>query len=462
VTKKREENIIGDKKERIRHTTPEFLAEKTKYYRDKYKFQIHGINAQAFTDYYNLGVKHSHIPAAGTSYFDSLNTSQQKLVTDICGAGKGGSFDTANPTDQKALKDGIAQALQRSGPTPTDPVDPITKVHREVEALTKLIKDPDRKFANEDIAENLQAKLKAGAEAIELQHKQETTKIIDLFNKAPLAGNIPLQEETLKNLKAAQAEQLTKFKSEIEKSIKVLNNVRNDYYNVEAIESHRQVGDKQMRDAINAAITARVPPGMSYMGPSSISVEGLKLRELREEKDKNNRLFHTFGGRNVKIESKGGKEVYSMDGENRWLSFHNKYFFDRESALSADWTNIALALKADGHKNVTINADCTYEPKALKIARLQFEGACRAGFSPENIKINVNGKTLSKDDIFKGPHQSDLKRCIAAYEKRLAHDNEVVGPPPRGDKTVQAEIDKAVQEEVASKYGAGLGAGLGI
>ncbi len=432
-------DIIGNGYEQYANTNSHVLARITSMYRDKLKLTINGLtHAETFRKYENLNT-----PVAGAA--------APPLTGRICDAdpASGSLFAGLDPVKKDAVRDNVTAAVKPHATTSTQ----LNKIKGEIIALDNLLNA--RKFSNEDIAGYLTTKKKEGIEAIKAQHKMEVEGITNYFDVPNPHGTLTageataLKTEALAKLATEQREQITNFSKDLDKSINTLNNMRTEFFNMEAVESQRLHGDKAMRDAINAkALVGGSGVSMGSNG-RTISIEGIKLSDIKD--GANNRMLHTFGGQNVRItKDKDGKESGFEIDISKWLGFstvHDWYRNEKgRKALTAAFTNTAQALKAMGKEEVTCKATHPDEETAKLIARSLYEGALRGGFDRDKVKLKVNGKDTPPHDLFT---PLELKQIHDRDEMRSKSLKEVIGPDKAADaKAAQTAIDAEVQEIV--------------
>lgn len=440
--------LRGNSYEQYQHTDADVLADITRQYRNNIKLTINGLtHADTFQRYVS----------ANTPVQPALvGPVTQSICHDDASRPAYTNLNLADPANQMRVQTAVTNAIR---PLTAATFNELDKIKKEISALDTLLKAPDRKFSNEDIAANLETKRAKGEAAIKAQHAEEVQKLTTYFDNhahpnhpqgLTAAQLTALKTETLASLKTEQTKQIDDFNADINKSVTTLNNMRVNYYNTEALESQRQFGDKTMRDAINLRASQGQPVVMGSDG-HNISIEGLKLSDIKVN---NQRLLHCFSGRNVRITKNAKGEESGFEFElNRWLGLatvSDLYKGTKATkALTGEFTNVAQALKAEGFENITCKSDHPDEETAKLIARCQYEAALRAGFDKDKVKLKVNGKDVSPESIFSA---SQLKRVHDNYDKKVANDKAVLGPQKAKDSTAeQAAINKAVQTIVEGR-----------
>lgn len=327
----------------------------------------------------------------------------------------------------------------------------------DVKAINTVIRKDPPEFSLAAIADRVQDIRKAATDAIDKQQKAEIQRVTALFD-GPMADKIKLSmginDEQLATLKTDTLSTLGKKhkdeKTALDKSIAD-----------EETKLHKLAQTE--RDRIS--FLASLYENSEFMKKMIDELHAKELNRLKAEGLTDDEIVMAMGPEMIKsianttlknigigdlsqIETETGLKINVGKDAKGEISFSVELpnVYNKERYL-ATMTCLAMSNKACGHEHCTITITDKDEEKALRAARLAYEGQAIAGYPPENRHIVVNGKTKSLGEIFPSNRDGTGSTKLAAinemYQKNLAK-KERLGKSPLEE---QEKLKKAVQQE---------------
>ncbi|KTD61426.1 hypothetical protein [Legionella spiritensis] len=346
---------------------------------------------------------------SGTGAFENYQKKRAKNATTFAGiklpddTTLGDKLKDSSP-DVDAVKEAIAEVLQTSEAT-TQAND---KFKQEMEAVSRLLTQEPREFNAQAIASYLQGVKGEADAAIKAQHKQELENLENKFNDPTFINHLKagtglddeqvsdLHEEMKKALEKKQQETLAAFNKEVNKDITALHEesrkeIERITYLAGIYENEKNraaIDELAKKNQSQEPTTAQI--GIDSNG--SATLKGIKVTDLP--------VIYSFTGRTIKPQNDGSFAIQFPKWNLLYYRNHNMVY---------DMTNMAAAVRASGHDSITMSvnhkgqkgADGKMDEKyVMEMGRNAYEGALKAGFPPDKISIEVNGRVVKKEELF--------------------------------------------------------------
>jgi hypothetical protein len=141
----------------------------------------------------------------------------------------------------------------------------------------------------------------------------------------------------------------------------------------EEIERMHQANLESQKDAAPPQVTLQQQGNRGKALFKGLSVKDMKIVE-------------TLTGRKI---NKGEDGTFSMDLPNR--IFSPLYYASSEDKMRQDFMGLVGAVRAAGHKGISLDINNSDPKQAEEMARKAYEACLLTGFDPKDIEINVNG-----------------------------------------------------------------------
>lgn len=335
----------------------------------------------------------------------------------------------ALPAPTKKAIDDINKDINQLFDLPKDGIyeKTVKTFSEKIAAINKLYTQKPPKFNPEGLASHLGAVKSAAIKGLKEQQKKEKDQLEALFTKTA-AGD----SDFVKNLKTLshlsddqvagikkdmtaaldkkQQEDTSKLEKSIEEDVNQLHKWSEQEKKriaflawINQLNQHNRDALRKMAkdNALANPTEATIELGHDADGIPTAYFYGIKVEDLASK-----HIIETVTGQELVYDKE--KQCFSMQ-----LPKFGWYYHNNRDSMVEDMTLLAAAVRACGHEGVTMNV--TYDSKKFdergnrdesyvrEMGRKAYEGAIRAGFPPEKIKIKVNGKPISNDELF-GEH----------------------------------------------------------
>ena len=397
--------------------------------------------------------------------FDIYADARIKSANDFASVASISKDLTAATTSSTPATKEAATAATASIKTALDLSPDAQKAHTDFNKLMKAIherfgKDSKLEINGQKIL-NIMHEAKSKAEtAIKTQHAHELKELDTLFNDPTFQGNLKtslkisddaavttIKTDMVTALNASHKKELEEFNKGLDEPLKKMH------------ESLQKERDRVFFLATLAAHSKSVNAAIHKKYYNRKTAEGKSVPVTIEAGNKNPRAIfknitiaeletiQTATGRKLERQPDGS---YHMDLPNRLFGFG--YYYSSHNNLKADFMTMANAIRCNS-QSITMTIKNDDEDFALKLGRAAYAACLEAGFDakkPKNITIQVNGKTMGPDELFKD-HPSELAAARANATRnaddRKKWDNEI-DEPTSTDKWKKAILEGRLEEQV--------------
>lgn len=288
----------------------------------------------------------------------------------------------------------------------------MTKIHKEFGKDSKLEFNPQ--FVLKMLHE-----LKSNAQkAIQAQQTKEIEDLNALFN--PPAASTPattpsftenlktslgitddsevkaIQTEMVAALKASHEKELAAFNKGLDEPLKkmhtALQKERDRVFFLATLAAHSPEMQKKIRLLYDARKKKenKTAPGITIQAgiphPRAL-FKNIDVTDLK--------TIQTATGRKLELQADGS---YSMDLPNRL--FNSRYYHSSHDNLKADFLTMAAAIHCN-NDSITFSVEHSSPEHALKLGRAAYAACRETGYDPKKITIEVNGKAVNVNELFK-------------------------------------------------------------
>lgn len=330
----------------------------------------------------------------------------------------------------------------------------------DVKALNAIIKQDPPAFNLSAISSHVAHIRKTATTAIEKQQATEIQKITALFDE-PMAAKIKLtmdlSDEQFTSLKTDTLSTLgkkhTSEKSDLDKALGGEETKLHQYAQKErdriALLSSLYKNSQFMKEMIDKLHAEEVAKRRAAGQPEEEIIMAMGPDMIKSIA--NDALRNIGIGDLTQIETETGLKIDVNKNAQGEISFYVELpsVYNKERYL-ATMTCLAMSCRACGHEHCTMNITEKDEEKALKAARLAFEGAVLAGYNPDkNISIVINGKEKKIQELFPDTRENKQNNKLGfirnLYAKNHAQEESFKEKPSSLEE--QDKIKKAVQAE---------------
>jgi|GEM_PF-6449594 len=309
-----------------------------------------------------------------------------------------------------ALKEAIAKALQQQNDTKNANI----AFNEFMASIQTNVEDPDSDRSPKDWVSALQeAEIKA-IEAIKTQHDAEKKALEQNITPQMLSAALDCTEDQAKkiktdmieSLKKSQQKELAQFENSVKKSIIEIHKEQDRVTFLAALyesssemraEIDRLAAENSKGKDSNVAVEYNSAEGLATF--KGIKVEDLKI------------IKAITSGRDI---TKIPPGTFSMKLPNRWWA--PLYSGGYTKGMKADLMTMAMAVKASGYSSITMSVSHKKDKDhAVELGRAAYAACRESGFPIEEIVIKVNGKVMSRDELF-----ADAPSLLQAIDTRAA------------------------------------------
>lgn len=343
-----------------------------------------------------------------------------------------------NPAQQTA-RDAIKQAINDSLKTSPE-FDDAQKKYTESAAVFKEYVQTIGQTRNvQDVLGMMQDYVDESKTAIEKQQKEEITSLTDKFDnddafKTSLKAALDITDAQLEDVKNSMLadlaethkKQMDAFVKSSQESMNALHNAaakqRQAFLFISSLHHNDQVMRREIARIAEENRNANSTQDMEIsMSDDKADVKSVSLDQLK--------FIQLLGG--GKIEKQ--KETNSYKLEIGATLFNPRYLGnDRHKR---DMLVMAQAVRASGSEGIIMNVNFKHQATAEQRAREAFEACIKAGFPPEKIKLNVNGKLMTYAGMEKdGQKTTSISEGV--YGKMQNEYNSLIGQ----SETIRKEL----------------------
>lgn len=386
--------------------------------------------------------------------FSKINIGD-KTIDELLKAGN----TAANKIKIETLKDAIAKALIQTADTENAKQtfnSAIAKIQADVKNTASDSGPRDWIHALRE------AEIKA-IKAIETQHETEKKALEQNITPQILSAAFDCTEDQAKKIKAdmieslekSQQKELSQFESDVQKTI---TNICNEQISFLAL---LYKGNKENRKKMDALIEAKgnneKDSGIAVKynpDEGTASFKGIKIQDLPS-------ITAITSGHEITQIPTG---TFNMKFPNRWWKplYSNGY----TKGMKDDMMQMAMAVKESnkdsGNNSITMSVSHKKDQEhAMELARTAYAACRESGFPATEITIKVNGKVMSRDEIFANAPSllqaietraasNDKKRPAASESTKHFKDEMKKGRKSAPDQTPAPETDEKTAPKPAA------------
>lgn len=342
----------------------------------------------------------------------------------------------ANVTDENqklaiaAVKVEINDALQLTlkpdtGDTPAE--EKFTKLEiaeknyaELVQAFKELVKNVSGKRNVQDVIGVMEEIVNDGKKAIQKQQSEEIDRLNQKFDVPDFKKNLKtalnitdaqiedVHKSFISDLEETHKKQLEAFDKSTQESLKALHSASEKQRQAFLFIASLHKNDEKMRREIERIASENQNPNTDQQLEVNVSDDKTSIHSVNLDQLK---FIQLLGGE--KINKMDGPPVsYKLDLGMKFAS-PRYYLNDRQER---DMLLMAQAVRASGSSGITMTLKFKDEKVAEARARQAFEACIKAGFPPEKIKLNVNGRLMA----YKATDGKDGQKYESVQEKLYA------------------------------------------
>lgn len=334
----------------------------------------------------------------------------------------GGSLTVAEKLKEKLPGENIVRDMLVEALKPSDAMEKAPAIFKQkIEELNPIVTNGS--FNSKAIAGYLQ-ELKSSQDT-DLKAEQKTQKeaLDKLFQNKNFTDNFKtslgltddkqvdtLKQEMTSTLATKHKTDLDKFHSAMDADINGLfNHSKNEKKRISFLAALAAIDDDNKKAIEDLAEKNRPPRptslSVNFDGDGQASFTGVRVQDLL--------TIQTLTGRTMEYKPKKDdkgveQDIYKMQLPKWGLT----YYHSRHQNMLYDMTNIAQAIRACGHESITMSVTYNSRKKdaqgnpdqsfVMEMGRKAYEGAVKAGFPPEKVTVEVNGKAMKAEELFVG------------------------------------------------------------
>ena len=300
-------------------------------------------------------------------------------------------------------------------------VDTLHKLQAEAVEAVRKQQEEEKKILTEKFDDHaFQSKLNTAFKFSDTQR--------DIFKKDLLGALEESHKKQIEEFEKAIKEPVTKMHAAVARENRRVSYLATLYKHNEAMkqvidELHNEKShDKTVGVTIGPdgdRISAKLKDIDIYDIPTLETVTGRKVHV-----DKDNKTFH------IEFPRRAWALLSPLNREGK------KYYNSADDLMAQDILSVVGAVRATGANSINLNAEHPNQETALEIARKGFEQSRYVGFDEKKIKVTVNGKVMTVDELFKDAPQ--LKQNIDAQAATAAKERAEIRArsEPKKEKTV--------------------------
>ena len=151
----------------------------------------------------------------------------------------------------------------------------------------------------------------------------------------------------------------------------------------------------------------------------------------------------SLSGQSINVTANGQGLGFALDFPRP--IFSPGFYTNSAHNTKADLVCLAELVRASGSETIITSVTCKNDERALKLAQEAYEAALEVGFPDDKITINVNGKAMSHDDLYKHPNKEGKEDGKYASKKQHAEKLKQIKAEER------ARVDAKKQPEIAEQ-----------
>ncbi|HAT8179436.1 TPA: hypothetical protein JA361_08175 [Legionella pneumophila] len=360
--------------------------------------------------------------------------------------------------------DNIREALSKSVLTPTEQFKTAQKNFTDSTSTFKeLIKLIPSKFRAQDLVSTMKEltddarkaileqqahEIQMLKEKLDVQKEGQDGNYVSDFKKAlGLKDNDEVKKVTeglIKELEDTHKKQLDEFDKSTGESLNQLHKASASESTEYLFIANLYENNKEMRQTLEQLIAKErerkgLPPEtttvQTTITPEKISLNGIKLKDVPVIKSITGRELH---------QQPDGSFTINMPMINPF------YYQDPRQNVKTDLMLLAQAIKASGYDAIEMNCNFPYSEKvAMERGRQAFAACIESGYPVDKITINVNGKPMKAEELFK--EDQNTYQDIMSRAPKITKDYEDIKAPKTSTGPVNTVVVKQEIAELRAK-----------